>query len=119
MRSEARLTARPTHELLLARGLSMSQPETAPYASADGSDGQNAGNLPTIPGYEIKSVLGRGGMGVVYKALHLKLNRVVALKMVREVSAGPEELVRFRGEAEVVACLQHPHIVQVYEIGEQ
>ncbi len=70
-----------------------------------------------IPGYEIECVLGRGGMGVVYKLRHLTLKRTVALKMVLAGGhAGPHQLARFRIEA--VARLQHPNIVQIHEVGE-
>jgi serine/threonine-protein kinase len=75
-------------------------------------------DLPTVPGYEILGILGRGNMGVVYKARHIALKRLVALKMVvAGAHAAPERLARFWTEAEAVARLQHPHIVQIHEIG--
>src|SRR5262249_49894389 len=74
---------------------------------------------PDVPGSEVRGGLGRGGTAVVYKARQRGLNRIVALKMILAgAHASPAELSRFRAEAEAVARLQHPNIVQVHEVGE-
>lgn len=75
--------------------------------------------FPQVAGYEVLDVLGRGGVGIVYKARHLRLNRLVALKMLLSgVFASRAELRRFTREAKSEAQLVHPHIVQVYDVGE-
>jgi urea transport system substrate-binding protein len=79
-----------------------------------------AGAHLSLPGYEVLGELGRGGMGVVYKARQVGLNRLVAIKMILSGEhANPRERARFRSEAESVARLQHPNIVQIYDISQQ
>jgi serine/threonine protein kinase len=79
----------------------------------------NLAKSVSLPGYEILGKLGEGGMGVVYKARHLRLNRLVAVKMILAGEHASEEMIaRFALEAEAVAQIQHPGIVQIYEIGE-
>ena len=74
--------------------------------------------LPHLEDYEVLGRLGSGGMGVVYKARHRRLRRHVALKMFRPGRLpSPRELVRFQTEAEAIARLQHPNIVQIFEVG--
>ncbi len=76
--------------------------------------------LPRIPGYRLLSRLGSGGVGVVYKARQLGLGRLVAIKLLQSGSAAtPADRARFRREAEAVARLNHPHVVQIYDVGER
>jgi eukaryotic-like serine/threonine-protein kinase len=73
--------------------------------------------VPDIPGYEILAEIGRGGMGVVYKARQLELNRMVALKMILGEFEREEQRIRFRLEAETAARVRHTNVVQVYDSG--
>jgi hypothetical protein len=74
--------------------------------------------MPLVPGYEVLRELGRGGMGVVYLARQVPLNRIVALKMILAGSlAAAQERARFLAEAEAIAAVKHAGIVQVYDFG--
>jgi WD40 repeat protein/tRNA A-37 threonylcarbamoyl transferase component Bud32 len=89
------------------------------FAVATSGGQAHPGPHPALPGYEILGELGRGGMGVVYQARQVRLNRAVALKMILAGQyAGAEAAARFLAEAEAVAKLQHPNIVQIFHIDE-
>jgi serine/threonine protein kinase len=105
-------TARPNHQTMTKAG---------PPVDVGGEPT----DWPVIPGYQILGELGRGSMGVVYRAHQISLDRVVALKMIRgaaDKSEGPffadrlADLQRFLTEARVAASLHHPNIVQLYDI---
>ena len=125
------LTARPAQEpdpflrrlqdappWALDRGANRRAP--APSGSEGTAIDGNAGRAaPAVAGYEILGELGRGGMGVVYQARQVRLNRPCALKMILAgAHANPEVGARFLAEAQAIARLQHPHVVQIHHIGE-
>jgi eukaryotic-like serine/threonine-protein kinase len=98
--------------------VSVDPPHVTVGETASGDERQ-ARRLPTVAGYEIICELGRGGMGVVYKAHHIRLNRPCALKMILAgAHAGREDAARFVTEAEAIARIQHPCIVQIHHIGD-
>jgi serine/threonine protein kinase len=88
-----------------------STPATLPASAPSAADHV----LPSFPGYEVLGELGHGGMGVVYKARDLRLKRLVALKAFRPLA---QDTGRLRREAEAIARLRHPHVVQIHEVGE-
>jgi tetratricopeptide (TPR) repeat protein len=116
---------RQFHELAHPAGPRPARADTLPNVTARDSAADAVPARTTVPGmkigrYEILGEIGRGGMGVVYKARDVQLNRFVAVKMILAGSYADElAKARFQREARMVARLQHPNIVQLFEIGEQ
>ncbi len=107
-----------TADFMLAPGLHFGVADTERMIPPPG--GPRDEELPRITGYEILSVLGVGGMGIVYKARQPRLDRFVALKMIRAgAGAHAGDLRRFEAEARAVAAIDHPNIIKIFEIGER
>ena len=110
-----RTAARPASETPAGMGTVARTPSDVARLEEDAKSRAAEG----VPGYVLLGELGRGGMGVVHKARHVKLNRVVALKMMLgggQASRG--DLIRFLAEAEAVAAIKHENVVQVFDYGE-
>ncbi|HMC90682.1 MAG TPA: serine/threonine-protein kinase, partial [Gemmataceae bacterium] len=119
--------ANPSHSPVVERGAA---PETQVDSQQTGPDqphreqeaspaGAPVQDLPVIPGYKVLAILGRGGMGIVYKAWQQRPERFVAIKMILDNRyATGEDLVRFERDAQALARLKHPGIVQVIEMGD-
>ncbi len=112
--------AKPAAESWIAEVPTVVEPKDGPAQSSGAPpDAAPDPTLPSVPGYVVLRKLGKGGMGVVYLARQLGVGREVALKMIRSGEhAGPDELARFRSEAHSLGRLQHPHIVQIFDVGE-
>jgi tetratricopeptide (TPR) repeat protein len=108
----------PTECPICGSALTWSAPTVGLSAPSDPAHAAPGTAAVTVPGYSVVRELGRGGMGVVYLAQQESLRRDVALKVILDGGhAGPEATARFRSEAEAIARLHHPHIIQIYDIG--
>src|SRR5262245_41077538 len=87
-------------------------------ANATRIDSDSALPIPSVSGYAILETLGRGGMGIVYKARNIATDRVVAIKLIRDQAfASPQDLARFQIEANAASRLNHPNIIAVHHVG--
>ena len=110
------LDAPPVPEPLTATDQTHSHGGDPPTASFPRLDGRTEWAEP--PGFVILRELGSGGMGIVYEARQTRLNRLVALKVLRAGGNNPHVVIRFLAEAEAVAAIKHPHVVQVHDFGQ-
>ena len=110
------LARHETEPLPQAPVASMGFPQ--PTFDTDAADERELERLPRrVNNYELLEIIGRGGMGVVYRARHVLLERYVALKLVRRISSENDEALRFVAEAQVTGQIEHPNIVPVHEVG--